>query len=147
MAGFSRALELRFGPFTYENHQAQLFKLRQYGSVSEYQVKFEKLGNRVVGLPPDAILNCFISGLIPEIRNELAIQHPYSISHVVGLAKLIEVKLKDFKAKPAKTPTPQITLHFHLIIPTHLPLTSPKRIPTAQKKHQNRIPIKHIIPT
>ncbi|XP_058788145.1 uncharacterized protein LOC131662390 [Vicia villosa] len=96
---FARALELRFGPSTYENHQAQLFKLRQHGSVAEYQANFERLGNRVLGLPSEAILNCFISGLIPEIRNELAIHQPFSISQAVGLAKLIESKLKDLKPK------------------------------------------------
>lgn len=77
---FSRALELRFGPSTYENHQAQLFKLRQTGTVSDYQTAFEKVGNCVLGLPTEALLNCFISGIIPEIRNELAIQRPHSIS-------------------------------------------------------------------
>lgn len=49
---FTKALELRFGPSTYENHQAGLFKLKQTGSVMEYQTKFEQLGNQVVGLPP-----------------------------------------------------------------------------------------------
>jgi hypothetical protein len=77
---FTKELELRFGPSTYDNHQAQLFKLRQYGSVSDYQTQFEKLGNRVLGLPPEALLNCFISGLIPEIRHELAIQKPFTTS-------------------------------------------------------------------
>jgi len=62
---FTKALELRFGPSTYVNHQAELFKLHQDGSVSDYQAQFEKLGNRVLGLPPEAILNCFISGLNP----------------------------------------------------------------------------------
>jgi len=37
---FSRALELRFGPSTYANHQAELFKLRQHGTVVEYQKVF-----------------------------------------------------------------------------------------------------------
>lgn len=47
---FTRALELRFGPLTFENHQAGLFKLKQDGSIMDYQMKFEKLGNQVVGL-------------------------------------------------------------------------------------------------
>jgi len=72
-SSFTKALELRFGPSTYANHQAELFKLRQTGSVSEYQAQFEKLENRVLGLPVDALLNCFISGLILEIRSEIAI--------------------------------------------------------------------------
>lgn len=73
---FVRALELRFGPSTYENHQAELFKLRQQGSVCDYQAQFEKLSNMVYGLPPNALLNCFISGLYPDIRKELAILKP-----------------------------------------------------------------------
>lgn len=64
---FTRALELHFGPSSYENHQAALFKLRHVGSVADYQSAFEKLSNRIVGLPSDALLNCFISGLRPEI--------------------------------------------------------------------------------
>ncbi|XP_058733199.1 uncharacterized protein LOC131604800 [Vicia villosa] len=94
---FTRALELRFGPSSFENHQAELFKLKQNGSVMEYQTKFEQLGNKVVGLPAEAILNCFISGLQQDIQNELAIHKPTSISHAIGLAKLIEAKLKDSK--------------------------------------------------
>ncbi|XP_058784315.1 uncharacterized protein LOC131659094 [Vicia villosa] len=96
---FLKALELRFGPSTFDNHQAELFKLKQEGSVVDYQTKFEKLGNQVVGLPPDAILNCFISGLTNEIQNEMAIHKPSNISQAIGLAKLIESKLKDSKPK------------------------------------------------
>src|SRR4051812_38593124 len=99
---FTRALELRFGPSTYTNHQAELFKLKQTHSVVEYQAQFEKLGNQVVGLSRDAILNCFISGLIPDIQNEIAIHKPTSISQAIGLAKLIESKLRDSKPKFTK---------------------------------------------
>ncbi|KAL0356111.1 UNVERIFIED_CONTAM: hypothetical protein Sradi_4058000 [Sesamum radiatum] len=60
---FLRALELRFGPSTFDNHQAVLFKLRQRGTVAEFQAKFEHVCNRVVGLPPEAILNCFLSAV------------------------------------------------------------------------------------
>ena len=85
---FTRALELRFGPSTYANHQAELFKLKQIGSVMEYQAAFEKVGNQVAGLSHKATLNCFISGLAPAIQNEISIHKLVSIS--IGLAKLIE---------------------------------------------------------
>lgn len=42
---FAHSLELRFGPSSYENHQATLFKLCQVGSVVEYQAAFKKLSN------------------------------------------------------------------------------------------------------
>ena len=132
-ATFSWSLELRFGPSTYENHQAQLFKLRQSGSITEYQAQFEKLGNRVLGLPPEALLNCFISGLKPDIRNEIAIQRPYTITQAVGLAKLIESKVNDSKPKFSR-PTTQTTPYkpFSTVLQ---PLNSGSTPPQTQPTH------------
>jgi hypothetical protein len=137
-ASFSKALELHFGRSTYENHQAQLFKLRHYGSVSEYQTQFEKLGNRVLGLPPDALLNCFISGLIPEIRHELAVQRPYTITQAIDLAQLIEAKIKDSKSRPTR-PYSQAT---------STPLNHPAVLSTVPKQAAitNPLPTKLQIP-
>lgn len=89
---FLRALELQFGPSTFTNHQAALFKLRQTNSVMQYRLQFESLSNRVVGLPTEALLNCFISGLKDEIQWELEVLQPHSLSHAIGLAKLLEAK-------------------------------------------------------
>nr|KYP37756.1 Retrotransposable element Tf2 [Cajanus cajan] len=103
---FERALELRFGPTEFENFRAELFKLRQHTTVIEYQQRFEKISTRAFGLPPDALVNCFFSGLLPEIRRELAILKPTSISQAIGLAKLIEAKIKDAKLKASFTRLP-----------------------------------------
>ena len=62
-AKFSRALEFHFGPYTYENHQATLFKLTQNSTVLTYQADFEKTSNCVVSLTPEAFLNYFLSSL------------------------------------------------------------------------------------
>lgn len=92
-AEFSRALELYFGPSTYVNHQATLFKLTQTSTVSVYQADFEKTSNCVVGLTPEALMNCFLFGLRDDIQNEIALQKPTTLHQVHGLAKLIEDKL------------------------------------------------------
>jgi hypothetical protein len=148
-------LELCFGPSTYENHQAQLFKLRQTGFVSEYQENFEKLGNRVLGLPADAILNCFISGLIPEIRNEIAIQRPYSISEAIGLAKLIEAKNKDSKPKFQRSFHPQNNLTASTSNTNYsnnnsstqsLPKPPIPSIPTQHNTTTTKLPIRRLTP-
>lgn len=135
---FTKALELRFGPSTYANHQAELFKLRQLGSVSDYKAQFEKLGNRVMGLPAEALLNCFISGLNSEIRNELAIQRSNSITQAIGLAKLIEAKLKDSKPKFSKPFSPAYPSTYSRTpntptTPPKLPLVNPtfQQTPTS----------------
>jgi hypothetical protein len=153
-SSFARALELRFGPSTYENHQAQLFKLKQGGTVAEYQAAFEKIGNQVMGLPSDAMLNCFISGLIPEIRNELAILKPYNISQAIGLAKLIESKIKDSKPKfqkpfPSTTPTlpntnPPKPPFPKLTNPVHQQSNPPPRPPSSTT---SKLPIRRLSPT
>ncbi|XP_058753077.1 uncharacterized protein LOC131626262 [Vicia villosa] len=147
---FTRALELRFGPSTFENHQAELFKLKQTGSVMEYQTKFEQLGNQVVGLPPLAILNCFISGLNIDIQHELAILKPTSISQAIGLAKLIESKLKETKQKFIKpfssnyqkpTPTNPNTQNFK----PQTPSTQPNpNLQNNSNSQQPRFPIRKL---
>lgn len=94
---------------SYENHQATLFKLHQFSSVAEYQAAFEKLSNRILGLPSDALLNCFILVLCPEIQRELALHQTFSLSQTLGLVKLIEGKLPDTPSAYRKYNAPQTT--------------------------------------
>lgn len=98
---FTRALELRFGPSSFENHQVTLFKLKQTSTVTAYQAEFEWVSNRVIGLSQDALLNCFISGLRMDIQRELSILHPTSLHQTYGLAKLIEDKLNASRTFPS----------------------------------------------
>ncbi|GKB94316.1 ty3-gypsy retrotransposon protein [Tanacetum coccineum] len=106
---FTRALKTHFGPSTYDNHQATLFKLRQTSTVTAYQTEFERLSNFVVGLPPDALLNCFLSGLRNDIQQELSILRPQSITQAIGLAKLIEDKNSDPRFRPKYNITNRFT--------------------------------------
>lgn len=101
--GLLHALETRFAPSFYDDPRGALFKLTQRGSVNEYLTEFERLANRIVGLPPTFLLSCFISGLQPDIRYEVQALQPVSLSQVTALAKLQEDKLEDrrlgFKGK------------------------------------------------
>ncbi|KAL4568423.1 hypothetical protein LXL04_024036 [Taraxacum kok-saghyz] len=106
---FSRSLELRFGPSTYENHQATLFKLQQTTTVSSYQTTFKKISNCVTGLGNDALLNCFLFGLKTDIQNEIALHHPTSLYQAYGLAKLVEDKLHAHFPSPDGFPDPPPT--------------------------------------
>jgi len=68
--------------------------------------QFETLSNRVIGMPAEMLLNCFISGLKKEIQHELFILKPYSFSHTIGLAKQLEAKLTALKPFQPKFPRP-----------------------------------------
>jgi len=80
--------------------------------------------------------------LIPEIRNELAIQRPQTIHQAIGLAKLIESKIKDSKPryqKPFQTPTTSAYSRPQPTIPTSqptppLPAPNPKQTTTTPPK-------------
>nr|GEX51401.1 Ty3/gypsy retrotransposon protein [Tanacetum cinerariifolium] len=126
---FSRALELRFGHSTYENHQATLFKLKQTSTVSAYQIDFERISNYVTGLSSEALLNCFLSGLRADIQNELAILHPTSLHQAYGLAKLTEDKIN--LAKP-HFPTTRTYTNPSSSTPTLSQLPNPPSNPLKQ---------------
>ncbi|KAF1865740.1 hypothetical protein Lal_00021740 [Lupinus albus] len=85
----------------------ELFKLRQTSTVTEYQTRFERLSNEVVCLTSEILLNCFLSGLNSDIARELAIQQPFSVTHAIGLAKLVESKITATKSNdwPSTCPT------------------------------------------
>lgn len=112
---FTHALELHIGPSTFESYQQALFKLHQTNIMADYQWDFERLFNRIIRLPNQAIIDYFISGLRADIQHELADLHPTSISQAIGLAKLVETKiqatrpLQYFSSWPA---VPKITPNF-----------------------------------
>ncbi|MCH91586.1 hypothetical protein A2U01_0012513 [Trifolium medium] len=91
---FARAIEVDFGPSCYECPRATLFKLTQKASVAEYYLEFTSLANRVYGVSPEALLDCFVSGLQPDLQREVIAQTPSSIQRAVALAKLFEEKCK-----------------------------------------------------
>lgn len=88
----AKAIEQTYGPSVFENPRSSLFKLFQEGSVMEYYNTFTELANRVEGLSDDALLDCFLSGLKPEIQRDIIPWQPVSITKAVTLARLYEEK-------------------------------------------------------
>nr|KYP43838.1 Retrotransposable element Tf2 [Cajanus cajan] len=141
---FSRALELRFGPSTYENHQGTLFKLKQSGSVGEYQASFEKLCNKIVGLSHENLLNCFLSGLSPPIERELKILKPGTLTQAIGMAKLVEEKLSDTKPKFSRPHLPTSTPSHHIQASNSTKLPAPPDPTQTTSTTTPKIPIKKL---
>jgi len=126
---FTSALEVRFGPSTFKNHQQALFKLKQTGTVVEYQKDFERLGNRVHGLTLAAITDCFVSGLKLPIQNEISIHQPATVSHAIGWAKPIESKIAA--SRPYQTSHSRFPYNKPPLLPTppHKPPDPPRSMP------------------
>ena len=100
---FTRALELEFGPSPYECTRSQLFKLSQIGSVHDYYTQFIALANRVQGVTSEALIDCFVGGLKPDIQHDVIAQSPTTPLCCVSLAKLFEEKYLP-KHKPIQNP-------------------------------------------
>lgn len=93
--GFLQALEGRFATSQYEDPTGLFSKLTQTGTVATYLSQFETLANRTIALPNSFLLSCFVSGLIPEIRREVQVAQPLTLTHAAALARLHEEKLAD----------------------------------------------------
>lgn len=77
----------------YECPRATLFKLSQKNYVNEYYMEFTSLANIVYGLSTDAMLDCFVIGLNPELEREVIAQtHTTFNQRVLALAKLFKEK-------------------------------------------------------
>ena len=85
-------LYTRYGPTEFDDFFGDLTKLKQMGSVREYQSQFERLLSRVGKLPPAQQVGCFISGLKEHLRIDVQALKPASLSAAVGLACLYEAK-------------------------------------------------------
>nr|KYP39590.1 Transposon Ty3-G Gag-Pol polyprotein [Cajanus cajan] len=88
----TRSLELEFGPSPFDSPRSTLFKLVQTGSVNDYYIEFTNLANRIYGVSAEALLDCFISGLKPDIKREIIAQAPNSLLKAISLARLFEEK-------------------------------------------------------
>jgi len=137
----AKAIEQRFGPPTFLNPRATLFKLKQLGSIDHYQATLETLCNRITTLTPDSILQCFISGLKPHIQNELLLLKPNTISDAIEMAKLIERKYTDQPKQAFHKTTQQFSK------PSNYPNTTQPfhQTPTTQTPKPS-IPIKKLSP-
>lgn len=93
----------RFGSIEYEDSFGELCKLKQTGTVSEYQTRFERLLARAGTLTDKQEVECFISGLKEGIRIDVQVQNPPNLSAAVGLARTYEIKTKEVK-QPTITP-------------------------------------------
>ena len=85
-------LYTRYGPTEYVDFFGDLTKLKQTGTVREYQSQFERLLSRVGKLPSPQQVGCFISGLKDYLRVDVQTLKPTTLTSAVGLARLYEAK-------------------------------------------------------
>ncbi|KAG8646780.1 hypothetical protein MANES_09G027033v8 [Manihot esculenta] len=90
---FTHQCNLRFGPPIRSNKLGELAKLKQTGSVAEYQNRFEALVSRAGTLAQDQKVQLYLSGLQDSIVVEVALHHPKDLVNAMSISRLYERKL------------------------------------------------------
>jgi hypothetical protein len=92
---FEDELWARFGPIDCEDFDEALSRIKQVGSLRDYQSEFEKLGNRVRGWTQKALVGTFMGGLKPEIAEGIRMFKPQSLKEAISLAHMKDEQMKN----------------------------------------------------
>uniref|UniRef100_A0A2N9GT95 Ty3 transposon capsid-like protein domain-containing protein n=1 Tax=Fagus sylvatica TaxID=28930 RepID=A0A2N9GT95_FAGSY len=103
---FVRAIQIRFGPASYDDPMELLTKLKQTHSIAAYKSQFELTSNRVRDLSDMHKLSCFMSGMKDEIRLAVKMQGPRNLGEAYALAKIQEEYLTTVKRSTRPTYEP-----------------------------------------
>ena len=85
---------MRFGPIDCEDFDEALSRVKQTGTLRDYQKEFERLGNRVQGWTQKALVNTFMGGLKLEISEEILLFRPRTLKEVFSLARMRDEQLQ-----------------------------------------------------
>ena len=90
---FMEELWARFGPTECEDFDEALSRVRQSGTLRDYQKEFERLGNRVQGWTQKALVGTFMGGLKPEISESIRMFRPKTLKEAISLARMKDEQL------------------------------------------------------
>ncbi|CAL1395604.1 unnamed protein product [Linum trigynum] len=94
---FANELWTRFGPADEDDADEALSRIRQTGTLRDYQREFERLGNKVQVWTQKALVGAFMGGLQPEIFETLRLFRPDSLKEAIRLARIRDEQLRRAK--------------------------------------------------
>lgn len=106
---FKHHYHLRFGPPIQSHKLGELSKLRQIGSIVDYQERIEQLASRADLLTQEQKIELYISGLKDYISIEVELQNPSNLATTMSLSRLYEHKsnsLHSFDTHKSNPPDP-----------------------------------------
>ncbi|VFQ75576.1 unnamed protein product [Cuscuta campestris] len=89
---FVTSFKLRFDPLNYVDYFGLLSKVRQMGSVLDYQQAFEKVLVNVTDVDESNLQSLFYAGLKSHLQHDLMLHKPSSLSESFALARELEAK-------------------------------------------------------
>ena len=77
-----------FRPKDCEDFDESLSTIQQMGSLRDYQKEFERLGNKVHGWTPKALVGTFVGGLKPKIVDGIRMFKLKTLKEAISLARM-----------------------------------------------------------
>jgi len=77
----------------HDDPSKSLHRLKHITTVAAYIEAFERLSHRIDNLPESFLLDCFVGGLKEDIRLEVKLKKPCTMTDAMGLSRLVEEKL------------------------------------------------------
>lgn len=90
---FEEEMWARFGPTAAEDFDEALSKIRQTGSLREYQREFERLQNKVSGWTQKALIGTYVGGLKDTISDNIRMFQPKTLKATIELARMRDEQL------------------------------------------------------
>ena len=118
---FEEELWARFGPTECEDFDEALSKVKQIGSLHDYQKEFERLDNRVHGWSQKTLVGSFMGGLRPEISEAILMFKLKTLKEAISLAGMKDEQLQRQKEFSRPPPPPTCTS----LVPSTSTTTSP----------------------
>ncbi|KAK6248100.1 hypothetical protein QUC31_019665 [Theobroma cacao] len=100
---FKRQCHLRFGPPIRSHKLGELAKLRQSGTVADYQEKFEQLASQASTLTQAQKIELYISGLAEHIAVKVELHNLSDLATAMSISRLYERK-----GQPTRTPISEV---------------------------------------
>ena len=79
-ANFTATLLHRFGPTDFDDPSEALTRLKQTTTVEVYQDEFERISQLIDALPENHLIGCFIAGLKDDIRLDVKLKKPRTLT-------------------------------------------------------------------
>ncbi|RVW24821.1 hypothetical protein CK203_112252 [Vitis vinifera] len=121
---FEEELWARFGPTECEDFDEALSKVRQIGSLRDYQKEFERLGNWVHGWSQKALVGSFMGGLRSEISETIRMFKPKTLKEETSLARMKDEQLQ----RQRRISRPPLPIRTPLALPTTTKASPVKRL-------------------
>lgn len=133
---FEEELWARFGPIECEDFDEALSRVKQVGSLQDYQKEFERLGNRVHGWTQKALVGTFMGGLKAEIAEGIWMFKLKSLKKAISLARMQDDQL--LRQRRFMRPPQLSRPHSNLPVPAKPNLTSPIKRLTWEEMRKRR---------